>query len=84
MRLSISSLGQHSSGKIINLLTNDVQTVERLALDAHFIWVGLLETIVILALLWSRVGVSTLLPVGYTIFAVMVQIVCGKCMQLIW
>ena len=84
MRLSISSLGQHSSGKIINLLTNDVQTVERLALDAHFIWVGLLETIVILAILWSRVGVTILLAVGYTIFVLMVQIVCGKCMQLIW
>ena len=84
MRLSIGSLGYHSSGKIVNLLTNDVQTVERLALDAHFIWIGLLETIVILAILWSRVGVTILLAVIYTVFVLIVQIVCGKCMQLIW
>lgn len=84
MRLSIGSLGAHSSGKIVNILTNDVQTVERLSLDGHFIWIGLLETIVIMAILWSRVGVTILLAIVYTSFVLILQIICGKCMQLIW
>jgi ABC-type multidrug transport system fused ATPase/permease subunit len=84
MRLSIGSLGTHSSGKIVNLLTNDVQTVERLTLDGHFIWLGLLETFVVLAILWSRVGVAILLAFVYTCFVLLLQMICGKCIQLIW
>lgn len=84
MRLSIGSLGTHSSGKIVNLLTNDVQTVERLALDGHFIWIGLMETIVVMAILWSRVGVTILLALVYTCFVLLLQMICGKSIQLIW
>lgn len=83
-RLSIGSLGKYSSGKIVNMLTNDVQTIERLALDGHFIWIGLLETIVVLAILWSRVGVAILLALIYTCFVLLLQMICGKCIQLIW
>ncbi|CAF0879243.1 unnamed protein product [Adineta ricciae] len=84
MKLSTRSLGIHSSGKIVNLLTNDVQAIERLALDGHFIWLGLLETIVVLAILWSRVGVTILLAIIYTCFVLLLQMICGKCIQLIW
>jgi hypothetical protein len=66
------------------MLTNDVQTVERLTLDGHFIWLGLLETIVVLAILWYHVGVTILLAVIYTCFVLLLQIICGKFSQLIW
>ncbi len=66
------------------MLTNDVQTVERLAIDGHFIWLGLLETFVVLAILWSRVGVTILLALIYTCFVLVLQMICGKCIQLIW
>jgi ATP-binding cassette subfamily C (CFTR/MRP) protein 4 len=68
----------------VNLLTNDVQTVERLTLDGHFIWLGLLETIVVLSILWSRVGVTILLAIIYTCFVLILQMICGKCIQIIW
>lgn len=84
MKLSTRSLGVHSSGKIVNLLTNDVQTIERLTLDGNFLWLGLLETIVVLAILWSRVGVTVLLAIIYTCFVLLLQMICGKCIQLIW
>ena len=83
-RLSIGSLGRHSSGKIVNLLTNDIQAIDRLTLDGHFIWLGLLETFVVLAILWSRVGVTILLALIYTCCVLLLQIICGKCIQLIW
>ncbi|CAF2646337.1 unnamed protein product [Rotaria sp. Silwood2] len=84
MRLSIGSLGKHSSGKIVNMLTNDVQTIERLTIDGHFLWIGLLETIVVLGILWSRVGITILLAIVYTCFVLILQMICGKCIQLIW
>ena len=66
------------------MLTNDVQAIERLCLDGHFIWIGVIETVVVLAILWSRVGVTVLLAIVYTLFVFSLQIVCGKCIQLIW
>jgi hypothetical protein len=65
------------------MLTDDVKTVERFALDCHFIWLGLLETIVVVAILWSHVGVTILLAIIYTCFVLILQTICGKCIQLI-
>ncbi|CAF0978874.1 unnamed protein product [Rotaria sordida] len=84
MRLSMGSLGKISSGKIVNLLTNDVQTIEYLALDGHYLWIGLLETFVVLVILWSRVGITILLAIIYTCFVIFLQMICGKFIQLIW
>ena len=58
--------------------------MERLTLDGNFLWIGLLETFVVLAILWSRVGVAILLALIYTCFVLLLQMVCGKCIQLIW
>lgn len=84
MKLSIGSLGSNSSGKIVNLLTNDVQSIERFSLDGHFLWIGVLETIVVLCILWSYVGVMILLAIVYTCCVMCLQMICGKCIQLIW
>ncbi|CAF0969687.1 unnamed protein product [Rotaria sordida] len=84
VRLSMGSLGAQSSGKIINMMTNDVQTVEHLVLDGHFFWIGTLETIVVLAILWTHVGFTILLAMIYTLLVVSIQILCGKIMQIIW
>lgn len=80
----MGSLGAHSSGKIINIMTNDVQTLEHLGLDGHFIWIGTLETIVVMAILWTHVGFTILLAMIYTFFVISIQILCGKIMQIIW
>ncbi|CAF2098508.1 unnamed protein product [Rotaria magnacalcarata] len=84
IRLSMGSLGAQTSGKIINIMTNDVQTVDHLGLDAHFLWIGTLETIVVLVILWSHVGFTILLAMIYTLMVISVQILCGKVMQIIW
>ncbi|CAF0920469.1 unnamed protein product [Rotaria sordida] len=84
VRLSMGSLGAQSSGKIINMMTNDVQTVEHLVLDGHFFWIGTLETIVVLAILWTHVGFTILLAMIYTLLVVSIQILCGKIIQIIW
>jgi ABC-type multidrug transport system fused ATPase/permease subunit len=84
MRLSVNSLGIHSSGKIVNLLTNDAQAVDRAAINTHFLWIGVLETVVVLTILWSHVGVTILLAIVYTLLVLVLQMICAKCTQLIW
>lgn len=80
----MGSLGKHSSGKIINLLTNDVGTVENFMINVHFIWVTIIEFAVIVIFLWSYVGPTILLSVLYTGLVLILQIVLGKLIQLIW
>ncbi|CAF0816486.1 unnamed protein product [Didymodactylos carnosus] len=84
IRLSLSSLSSIASGKIINLMTNDVATIEKLSLDGHFFWVGILETIVVLSILWIKIGYTILIAACYTIFVLLLQMACGKCIQIIW
>lgn len=68
----------------MNLFTTDVQAVGNAVLYGHFVWLGLMETLVVLAILWSRLGVTILLALIYTCFVLLLQIICGKCTQLIW
>jgi len=80
----MGSIGTHSSGKMVNLMTNDVQTADHLAFNVNFIWIGVLETMVVLTILWSYVGFSILLAIIYTLFVLLLQTLCGKFMQIIW
>ena len=84
MRLSMESLDKYPSGNIANMLTNDVPTVEHLILDSHSIWMGILETIVVLTILWYYVGATILIAIIYTCFVLFLQILCGKLAELIW
>ena len=65
-------------------MTTDVQTVENLGVDSHFLWIGILETIIVLTILWSYVGVTILLAIVYTLLVILLQMLCGKIMQIIW
>ncbi|CAF0882686.1 unnamed protein product [Rotaria sp. Silwood1] len=53
-------------------------------LDGHNLWLGTLETIVVLAILWTHVGFTILLAMIYTLLVISIQILCGKIMQIIW
>ncbi|CAF3368961.1 unnamed protein product [Rotaria socialis] len=81
VRLSMGSLGAQSSGKTINIMTNDVQTDDHLRLDTHFLWIGTLETIVVLVILWSHVGFTILLATIYTLMVISVQMLWSKGVQ---
>ena len=59
-------------------MTNDVQTVELLGFDSHYLWIGVLETIVVLTILWSYVGVTILFAMIYTLLVILLQMLCGN------
>jgi len=56
----LSTSGISSTGKIINMISNDVQRLEDAGPFAQFVWVGPLETIVILLILLYLVGIASL------------------------
>ena len=66
------------------MITTDIQTVEHLAFDVNFLWIGVLETVVVLTILWSHVGITILLAMLYTFAVIILQILCGKWIQILW
>lgn len=60
LRLSRTSLQSTTSGKILNLLTNDVGKIDNAMLGLHQIWLGPLETIVVIVLVYQQIGLSAL------------------------
>nr|CAD7262111.1 unnamed protein product [Timema shepardi] len=67
LRLSRTALGQTETGKMVNLLSNDVNRFEQLTYFLHYLWVLPIQTIIIIAIIWQWVGVSAAIGVG-TIF----------------
>ncbi|XP_010787770.1 multidrug resistance-associated protein 4-like [Notothenia coriiceps] len=52
--LSSESMGQTTTGRIVNLLSNDVNRFDEITLNLHYLWLGPLQAIVIIMLLWCR------------------------------
>nr|CAD7441994.1 unnamed protein product [Timema bartmani] len=67
LRLSRTALGQTEAGKMVNLLSNDVNRFEQLTYFLHYLWVLPIQTIIIISVIWQWVGVSAAIGVG-TIF----------------
>ena len=63
------------TGKLINLISNDVQRFEEAAVFFHYLWEALLEAALILVLLsFQLTFVSGLAGVGMTVLAIPVQL----------
>jgi len=73
MRLSNESLGETSGGRIVNLLSNDVQRFDGALFFLHFLWICPLETIIITYLLWQEIGVSSIFGVAILITFIPLQ-----------
>ncbi|XP_055544991.1 ATP-binding cassette sub-family C member 4-like isoform X1 [Wyeomyia smithii] len=69
LRLSRNALGDTSPGKVVNLLSNDVNRFDIVAYLVCYMWSAPLLTIVVVILLWYEVGWAG--PLGIlTIFAI--------------
>ncbi|XP_074034753.1 ATP-binding cassette sub-family C member 4 isoform X2 [Leptinotarsa decemlineata] len=60
MRLNQKSLGQTDSGKVVNLLSNDVGRFDYVVISLHALWVLPFQVAIITFLLWQQVQISAL------------------------
>ncbi|XP_049919634.1 ATP-binding cassette sub-family C member 4-like isoform X3 [Epinephelus moara] len=76
--LSSKSMGQTTTGQIVNLLSNDVNRFDEITLNLHYLWVGPLQAMVIIVLLWCEIGPSCLAGVAVIALMMPVQTWFGK------
>ncbi|CAL1598299.1 unnamed protein product [Knipowitschia caucasica] len=78
LRLSSESVGRTTTGQIVNLLSNDVNRFDEITLNLHYLWLGPLQAVVILVLLWYEIGLSCLAGVVIVLLMLPVQTWFGK------
>ncbi|KAK7893415.1 hypothetical protein WMY93_022567 [Mugilogobius chulae] len=78
LRLSTESVGRTTTGQIVNMLSNDVNRFDEVTLNIHYLWIGPLQAVVILALLWYEIGLSCLAGVTILVLMLPVQTWFGK------
>ncbi|XP_039997779.1 multidrug resistance-associated protein 4-like isoform X2 [Xiphias gladius] len=76
--LSSESMGQTTTGQIVNLLSNDVNRFDEITLNLHYLWVGPLQAMVIIIFLWYEIGSSCLAGVVAIALMMPVQTWFGK------
>ncbi|CAN9498397.1 unnamed protein product [Ophioblennius macclurei] len=76
--LSSESMGRTTTGQIVNLLSNDINRFDEIPLNLHYLWVGPLQAIVIIVLLWFEIGPSCLAGVAVILLMLPVQTWFGK------
>ncbi|XP_019910634.2 multidrug resistance-associated protein 4-like isoform X2 [Esox lucius] len=76
--LNSTALGQTTTGKIVNLLSNDVNKFDEVTVFLHFLWVGPLQAAAVLMLLWYEIGPSCLAGMAVLVFLMPVQTLFGR------
>ncbi|XP_056882198.1 ATP-binding cassette sub-family C member 4-like [Takifugu flavidus] len=78
LALSSESMGLTTTGQIVNLLANDVNHFDEITLELHYLWLGPLQALVIIILLWYEVGLSCLAGLGAIVIMLPLQTWFGK------
>uniref|UniRef100_A0A3B4ZXD9 Multidrug resistance-associated protein 4-like n=1 Tax=Stegastes partitus TaxID=144197 RepID=A0A3B4ZXD9_9TELE len=76
--LNSESMGQTTTGQIVNLLSNDVSRFDEITINLHYLWLGPLQAIVIIVLLWYEIGPSCLAGVAVITLMMPLQTWFGK------
>lgn len=61
LRLSRAALGDTASGKVVNLLSNDVSRFDIVSIFIHHMWVAPLSAVIIMYFLWTQAGLAGLI-----------------------
>ena len=63
LKLSKLAQGKTAAGKVVNLLSNDVNRFDFVTNWLHFVWIMPIQTVVITYFIWDAVGWSALIGV---------------------
>lgn len=72
MRLSQKALNETASGKLVNLLSNDVQRIDNLY-ALHPLWVSPITTAVAIYMLWIEIRWAGLIGVAIILLIIPIQ-----------
>nr|XP_023020915.1 multidrug resistance-associated protein 4-like [Leptinotarsa decemlineata] len=78
LRLSKTALGDTASGKIVNLLSNDVSRFDIVSIFIHHMWVAPTSSIIIMYFLWAEAGYAGILGIIAVFCVVPLQAYTGK------
>ncbi|GFN98114.1 cystic fibrosis transmembrane conductance regulator [Plakobranchus ocellatus] len=78
LRLSNKALNESSVGQIVNLMSNDVNRFDQAVIFLHFLWVGPLQALAVLIILWYELGPSVLAGFLVLVLLIPVQGFMGK------
>ncbi|XP_025080220.1 multidrug resistance-associated protein 4-like isoform X3 [Pomacea canaliculata] len=72
LKLSNTALGETTTGQIVNLMSNDVNRFDQAVIFLHFLWIGPLQAIAVLIILWHELGPSVL--AGFTVLLLLMPV----------
>ncbi|XP_072883242.1 ATP-binding cassette sub-family C member 4 isoform X2 [Hemitrygon akajei] len=78
LRLNNIALSKTTTGQIVNLLSNDVNKFDQVTIFLHFLWVGPLQAIAVVVLLWHEIGPSCLAGIAVLLILMPLQTLFGK------
>ena len=78
LSLHNSAFAKTTTGQIVNLMSNDVVRFDQAPLFLHYLWIGPLQAVAVLALLWYKIGPSSLAGFGVLLILIPVQGSMGR------
>ncbi|CAG9814465.1 unnamed protein product [Phaedon cochleariae] len=78
LRLSKTALGETASGKIVNLLSNDVSRFDVVSIFIHYMWVSPTAALFVMYFLYSEAGYAGVLGIVAVFLVVPLQGYTGK------
>ncbi|XP_076291879.1 putative multidrug resistance-associated protein lethal(2)03659 isoform X2 [Lasioglossum baleicum] len=78
LKLSRTALGETTIGQAVNLLSNDVNRFDVAIIFLHYLWIGPLETIIVLYFMYREVQISAIIGVAVLMLFVPLQGYLGK------
>ncbi|CAF0789068.1 unnamed protein product [Adineta steineri] len=73
LRLSLYSMNSITSGEITNLLVNDANQVQFVAVFMNHLWIAPIQVILVIFVFWYFVKYIAFIAIGYTAFLLLIQ-----------
>ena len=78
LKLSRTALGETTVGQAVNLLSNDVNRFDVATIFLHYLWIGPLETIIVMYVMYNEVQESAIIGVATLLMFIPLQGFLGK------
>ncbi|KAK5645934.1 hypothetical protein RI129_004398 [Pyrocoelia pectoralis] len=78
LAMSNSALEQTTPGRILNLISNDIQMCEKLMINIDYLWIAPIQTIITLSIMYQELGITSLFGLGILVSFIPLSFIIGK------